>query len=117
MMVKLDIEVYEERRGFVARLIGDLVAETTLALVQLERSLVTISEVIIDLSGVTTLDDPGLEALMHLVKHRHDAGAAVTFEAGEPYLLPQRKRCPLSEPGLRGTQPPARNDAVIYPAM
>jgi len=117
MMVKLDIEVYDERRGFVARLIGDLVAETTLALVQLERSLVTISEVIIDLSGVTTLDDPGLEALMHLVKTRHDAGASITFEAGEPHLLPQRERCPLSQPGLRSTQPSARNDAFIYPAM
>jgi ABC-type transporter Mla MlaB component len=117
MMVKLDIEVYEARHGFVARVIGDLVAETTFALVQLERALVAASQVVIDLSGVTTLDDPGLEALMHLVKHRHDAGAVITFEAGEPYLLPQRERCPLSEPGLRGTQPPARNDAVVYPAM
>jgi len=116
MMVKLDIEVYEARHGFVARLIGDLVADTTLALVQLERALVATSQVVIDLSGVTTLDDSGLEALMRLVKARHDAGTVITFEAGEPCLLPQMEHQPLSESGPGFIRLPARNDAVIYPA-
>jgi ABC-type transporter Mla MlaB component len=63
----LEIELVESPSGCIARLRGDLLAETRLGLWSVEPILINEVGITLDLSGVTAIDSAGLEAILMLI--------------------------------------------------
>jgi ABC-type transporter Mla MlaB component len=110
----LQIELLESPSGCLARLSGDLVGETTAGLWSIEPMLTNEARVVLDLSGITTIDSAGLEATLRLmdairnfggrltIGHEHvsaNLGGRPTQPGSMPYhdgastLLPRRNVC------------------------
>lgn len=77
----LQVELAESPRGYLARFRGDLVAETAGVLRGIEPILVNETRVSLDLSGVTSVDQVGLEAALNLVEALHAYGGRLTIGA------------------------------------
>jgi ABC-type transporter Mla MlaB component len=75
----LEIELMEIANGCLARLSGDLVAETRAGLWTIEPMLANEARVSLDVSGVTSIDGSGLEAALRLMNAVHTSGGTVTF--------------------------------------
>ena len=75
----LEIELMEISHGCLARLSGDLVAETRVGLWSIEPMLANEARVALDVSGVTSIDGPGLEAALRLMHAVHTFGGTVTL--------------------------------------
>jgi ABC-type transporter Mla MlaB component len=75
----LEIELMEISQGCLARLSGDLVAETRTGLWSIEPMLANEARVALDFSGVTSIDGSGLEAALGLMYAAHAFGGTVTF--------------------------------------
>ena len=75
----LEIELMEISHGCLARLSGDLVAETRAGLWSIEPMLANEARVALDFSGVTSIDGSGLEAALGLMYAAHAFGGTVTF--------------------------------------
>ena len=75
----LEIELMEISHGCLARLSGDLVAETRAGWWSIEPMLANEARVALDVSGVTSIDGPGLEAALRLMHAVHTFGGTVTF--------------------------------------
>jgi ABC-type transporter Mla MlaB component len=75
----LEIELMEISQGCLARLSGDLVAETRAGLWSIEPMLANEARVALDVSGVTSIDGPGLEAALRLMHAVHAFGGTVTL--------------------------------------
>jgi anti-anti-sigma factor len=64
----LQIELLEDTSGgCVARMSGDLVGETAAALWSIEPMMANEARVVLDLSGVVSIDSAGLEATVRLM--------------------------------------------------
>jgi ABC-type transporter Mla MlaB component len=68
--------------GCTARISGEVIAETTVALGSIESMLVNEAHVTLDLSGVTSIDDAGLLALVRVIDAVLAFGGRLTI--GEP---------------------------------
>jgi ABC-type transporter Mla MlaB component len=75
----LKIELVEIANGCLARVSGDLVSETRAGLWGIEPMLANEARVALDLSGVTSVDGAGLEAVLRLMHAVHTFGGTVTF--------------------------------------
>jgi ABC-type transporter Mla MlaB component len=75
----LEIELMEISHDCLARLSGDLVAETRAGLWSIEPMLANEARVALDVSGVTSIDGPGLEAALRLMHAVHAFGGTVTL--------------------------------------
>ena len=75
----LEIELMEISHGCLARLSGDLVAETRAGLWSIEPILANEARAALDVSGVMSIDGPGLEAALRLMHALHTFGGSVTF--------------------------------------
>jgi len=93
----LEIELMEISHGCLARLSGDLVAETRAGLWSIEPMLGNEAHVALDVSGVTSIDGPGLEAALRLMHAVHTFGGTVTF-GSERYSRKVSLEAPVSAP-------------------
>jgi hypothetical protein len=63
----LRIELVESSDGYLARFVGEIIAETTGALRSIEPMLINEARVIFDFCGVTSVDGAGLQAAVKLM--------------------------------------------------
>lgn len=77
----LQVELAEGPRGYLARFTGDLVAETTGVLWGMEPNPAQRDPRVLDLSGVTSVDQAGLKAALNLVEVLHACGGRLTIGA------------------------------------
>jgi anti-anti-sigma regulatory factor len=75
----LQIEMAESPQGCEVRLAGDLLGETTLGLLGVEPMLANEASVLLDVSGVTSVDGAGLEGLLRLVEAVHRGGGRLAI--------------------------------------
>jgi ABC-type transporter Mla MlaB component len=75
----LQVELAESPCGYLARLKGDLVAETVGVLWGVEPLLRNEARICLDLSGVTAVDPAGLKAALTLVQALHAFGGRLTL--------------------------------------
>jgi ABC-type transporter Mla MlaB component len=78
---KLEIELMDGPLGCTALLTGDLLAETQVGLWSVESILLNEATVSLDLSGVTTIDSVGLEAILTLISSVQSSGRAISIGA------------------------------------
>src|SRR5580692_9987176 len=75
----LEIELMDGPLGCIALLRGDLLAETQVGLWSVEPILINEVGVSLDLSGVTTIDSVGLEAILTLITSVQGSGRRVSI--------------------------------------
>lgn len=76
----LEIELLEDTSGgCLARMSGHLVGETASALWSIEPMMANEARVVLDLSGVTTIDSAGLEATVRLMDAIRAFGGSLTI--------------------------------------
>jgi ABC-type transporter Mla MlaB component len=76
----LEIELLEDASGgCLARMSGHLVGETASALWSIEPMMANEARVVLDLSGVTTIDSAGLEATVRLMDAIRAFGGSLTI--------------------------------------
>jgi ABC-type transporter Mla MlaB component len=64
---RLEITLIGGSDGCTARISGEVIAETTVALGSIESMLVNEAHVILDFSGITSIDDAGLLAVVRVI--------------------------------------------------
>jgi ABC-type transporter Mla MlaB component len=64
---RIEIALIEGSDGCIARISGDMIAESTVAIGSIESMLVNETHVTLDLSGITSIDNAGLIAAMRLI--------------------------------------------------
>ena len=79
---RLEVALIGGSDGCTARISGEVIAETTVALGSIESMLVNEAHVTLDLSGVTSIDDAGLLALVRVIDAVLAFGGRLTI--GEP---------------------------------
>jgi ABC-type transporter Mla MlaB component len=64
---RLEITLIGGSDGCTARISGEVIAETTVALGSIESMLVNEAHVILDFSGITSIDEAGLLAVVRVI--------------------------------------------------
>jgi hypothetical protein len=86
---RLEVQLYSGPEGCVAQFFGDLVDQTSMVVREIGEILRNDARVVLDLSGVTSFDNLGLEAALGLVDAVRSAGGRVTI-GGETCDRPDR---------------------------
>ena len=79
----LEVELEDGPKECLVHLRGDLLAETSGGLWSVESILVNEAAVVIDLSGVTSVDGAGLESVLILMNAVQASGRSLSFGKGQ----------------------------------